>query len=248
MTAVAEFRPEVLLCDIAMPGEDGYAFIRRLRALGVDGRRKHPRARADRAGDRGRPPALAGGGVSDAPHQARRHRAPVRGGGRARGASAGESMSMPVVNETTGASEGGSGALDTAALFAIVWEVLARRPDRPAQAGQAGDPRCRMIGRALHDVMQLLESADRADERIRRVLERLNDLVPYQQCALLEARLGYEERVVLVPETSAGERAALTRALVDIFGQLSTRTGASAWSRGGPRRRVSRCRSWGSTR
>ncbi len=37
MTAVAEFRPQVLLCDIAMPGEDGYAFIRRLRALGVDG-------------------------------------------------------------------------------------------------------------------------------------------------------------------------------------------------------------------
>jgi len=37
MTAVAEFRPQVLLCDIAMPGEDGYAFIRRLRALGADG-------------------------------------------------------------------------------------------------------------------------------------------------------------------------------------------------------------------
>jgi hypothetical protein len=33
-------------------------------------------------------------------------------------------MSMPVVNETTGASEGGGGALDTAALFAIVWEAL----------------------------------------------------------------------------------------------------------------------------
>jgi two-component system, chemotaxis family, CheB/CheR fusion protein len=37
LTAVAEFRPQVLLCDIAMPGEDGYDFIRRLRALGVDG-------------------------------------------------------------------------------------------------------------------------------------------------------------------------------------------------------------------
>jgi len=37
MIAVAEFRPQVLLCDIAMPGEDGYAFIRRLRALGVAG-------------------------------------------------------------------------------------------------------------------------------------------------------------------------------------------------------------------
>jgi two-component system CheB/CheR fusion protein len=37
MIAVAAFRPQLLLCDIAMPGEDGYGFIRRLRALGVDG-------------------------------------------------------------------------------------------------------------------------------------------------------------------------------------------------------------------
>ena len=37
MTAVTEFHPQLLLCDIAMPGEDGYALIRRLRALGVDG-------------------------------------------------------------------------------------------------------------------------------------------------------------------------------------------------------------------
>jgi two-component system CheB/CheR fusion protein len=34
MTIVEEFRPKVLLCDIAMPGEDGYSFIHRLRALG----------------------------------------------------------------------------------------------------------------------------------------------------------------------------------------------------------------------
>lgn len=35
MTAVEAFRPEVLLCDIAMPGEDGYSLIRRVRALGA---------------------------------------------------------------------------------------------------------------------------------------------------------------------------------------------------------------------
>ena len=29
-----DFRPGVVLCDIAMPGEDGYSFIRRMRALG----------------------------------------------------------------------------------------------------------------------------------------------------------------------------------------------------------------------
>jgi CheY-like chemotaxis protein len=36
LAAVEEFRPQVILCDIAMPGEDGYAFIRRLRSLGQD--------------------------------------------------------------------------------------------------------------------------------------------------------------------------------------------------------------------
>jgi CheY-like chemotaxis protein len=33
MTSVPEFRPELVVCDIAMPGEDGYAFIRGLRRL-----------------------------------------------------------------------------------------------------------------------------------------------------------------------------------------------------------------------
>ena len=34
LLAVERFRPGVVLCDIAMPGEDGYSFIRRMRALG----------------------------------------------------------------------------------------------------------------------------------------------------------------------------------------------------------------------
>jgi two-component system CheB/CheR fusion protein len=42
MTAVKEQRPKVLLCDIAMPGEDGYTFIRKLRALERDGRGQTP--------------------------------------------------------------------------------------------------------------------------------------------------------------------------------------------------------------
>jgi len=32
---VKQFQPDVLVCDIAMPGEDGYSFIRRLRSLGA---------------------------------------------------------------------------------------------------------------------------------------------------------------------------------------------------------------------
>ena len=77
-----------------------------------------------------------------------------------------------------------------------------------------------MTARTLYDVTQLLESGDDADRRVRRVLELLNDLVPYEQCALLEARLGQELSIVLVPETSADDRVVFTRALVDTFGRL----------------------------
>ena len=87
-------------------------------------------------------------------------------------------------------------------------------------SGGGGTGGGKMIGRTLYDVTHLLESADRADERVRRVLELLCDLVPYEQCAMLEARLGHDARVVLVPEPSADERVVLTRALVDLFGQL----------------------------
>ncbi|HET6151015.1 MAG TPA: chemotaxis protein CheB [Polyangia bacterium] len=34
MTVFQQFQPHVLLCDIAMPGEDGHEFIRKIRALG----------------------------------------------------------------------------------------------------------------------------------------------------------------------------------------------------------------------
>jgi CheY-like chemotaxis protein len=36
MEAVEQLRPQVLLCDIEMPGEDGYSLIRRIRALGPE--------------------------------------------------------------------------------------------------------------------------------------------------------------------------------------------------------------------
>jgi two-component system CheB/CheR fusion protein len=59
---VPEFRPELIVCDIAMPGEDGYAFIRKLRALGVAGSGIVPAlALTARARDQDRELALAAG-------------------------------------------------------------------------------------------------------------------------------------------------------------------------------------------
>jgi CheY-like chemotaxis protein len=44
-SALTEFKPDVLMCDIAMPGEDGYSLIQRVRAL--------------KAGQGGKTPAIA---------------------------------------------------------------------------------------------------------------------------------------------------------------------------------------------
>ena len=36
LATLTEFAPDILLSDIAMPGEDGYSLIRRVRALGAE--------------------------------------------------------------------------------------------------------------------------------------------------------------------------------------------------------------------
>lgn len=77
-----------------------------------------------------------------------------------------------------------------------------------------------MLGRTLNDMTQLLESADGADARVGRVLELLRDLVPFEQCAVLDACLGHEPHIVVVPELLPAERVSLAEMLLDIFGQL----------------------------
>ena len=47
-------------------------------------------------------------------------------------------------------------------------------------------------GRALYDIAQVLESAEGAEQRVLRALEMLRQLVPYEQCALLEAETAVE--------------------------------------------------------
>jgi signal transduction histidine kinase len=77
-----------------------------------------------------------------------------------------------------------------------------------------------MLGRTLYDIAHLLESGEDADERVRRVLGLLGTLVPYQQIAVLEARVGHQPHVVAVPEATPGERIVLTETLLDLFGNL----------------------------
>lgn len=60
--AVASFHPEAILCDLAMPGQDGYAFIRRLRSLpAARGGRIPALALSARAGVEDRKLSLAAG-------------------------------------------------------------------------------------------------------------------------------------------------------------------------------------------
>ncbi len=61
LAALERFVPQVILCDIAMPGEDGYAFIRKLRS-GHGGRREIPAAALTAlAGEEDRKRALESG-------------------------------------------------------------------------------------------------------------------------------------------------------------------------------------------
>ena len=143
----------------------------------------------------------------------------------------------------------GEGRIEVTSAFAGLRGVLTGLPE-------AGDPRRndattksgRTIGRTLYDVTQLLESADRADARVRRVLELLRDLVPYEQCAMLEARLGHDAarraRARAAARRAGGPHPHAGRHL-----RAARRPGrAHARGPGGPGRRASPCRSWGSTR
>jgi two-component system CheB/CheR fusion protein len=62
MAAVEQFRPHAIFCDIAMPGEDGYAFIRKLRSQRPDRGGQTPAAALTAlAGEQDRTRALTAG-------------------------------------------------------------------------------------------------------------------------------------------------------------------------------------------
>ncbi len=76
------------------------------------------------------------------------------------------------------------------------------------------------VGRTLCDIAQVLESAQAAGERVRGALDLLGKLVPYQQCALLEAEAGFDPRLVALPDMPPGEESELTEALIKLFGKM----------------------------
>ncbi|MCU1282339.1 MAG: two-component hybrid sensor and regulator, partial [bacterium] len=88
-----------------------------------------------------------------------------------------------------------------------------RSPTRGGEGSQ-------LLNRTLYDITQLLESADDADARVRRVLELLGRVVPYEQCAMLEARIGYAPHIMVTSELPPDERTLLTGTLLNILGQL----------------------------
>jgi signal transduction histidine kinase len=77
-----------------------------------------------------------------------------------------------------------------------------------------------LFGRVLYDTAQVLESAEGAEERVLRALELLGQMVPYDQCALLDAEPGLSPRLLAVPAMQPAERDEVTVALVDLFGEL----------------------------
>src|SRR5207237_5770227 len=109
------------------------------------------------------------------------------------------------------------------------FQGAARRPDRPAHAAGESEgmmtPKWReadseMVGRTLCDIAQVLESSEGAEARVAGAIELLGKLVPYQQCALLEAEPGADPRLTALPALPPEEKNGLTVALVQLHGQM----------------------------
>ena len=63
LEALDRCRPDVILSDLEMPGEDGYSLIRKVRARSAGARRHRPRGRAHRLRAHGRPRAQPARGI-----------------------------------------------------------------------------------------------------------------------------------------------------------------------------------------
>jgi len=86
------------------------------------------------------------------------------------------------------------------------------------------------FSRTLYDVAQVFESAEGSAERLLHVLELLRQLVPYDQCALLEAKPGRDPRLIAVPAIPAVDRELLMDKLSKLFGLFTEERMRSAES------------------
>jgi signal transduction histidine kinase/CheY-like chemotaxis protein len=77
-----------------------------------------------------------------------------------------------------------------------------------------------LLGRTLHDVAQVLESAEGSEKRMLHVLELLRRMVPYEQCALLVARPGRERLLLTMPTPLPEVRAVLSETLAGLHARL----------------------------
>jgi signal transduction histidine kinase len=85
-----------------------------------------------------------------------------------------------------------------------------------------------LLGRTLSDITQLLESADRSNERVRRVLEILHTLVPYEQCVMLDLWLGHEPHIEVVSHVPPFDQVPFMTTLVDLFQDLAAHRESAA--------------------
>jgi signal transduction histidine kinase/CheY-like chemotaxis protein len=75
-------------------------------------------------------------------------------------------------------------------------------------------------GRTLHEMTQVLESAEGSEQRTLRVLDLLRQIVPYEQCAMWLALPAREPRLIVVPDADAHERDTLKETLTHLHGML----------------------------
>jgi signal transduction histidine kinase/ActR/RegA family two-component response regulator len=76
------------------------------------------------------------------------------------------------------------------------------------------------LGRALHDIARTLESSAGSDERQARVLELLQQVVPYEWCALYHAPPGREPRLNVVPVAPLEVFQSISETIVNLHGLL----------------------------
>jgi DNA-binding CsgD family transcriptional regulator len=79
----------------------------------------------------------------------------------------------------------------------------------------------RPVAQVLAEIAHVLVPTDDVEGRLHRALELLRGIVPYEQCALVEAVPDGEPRVRLVPQLAPSEARAMRPALLRLLGLVS---------------------------